>query len=138
MATTLAAARIAPGRSRIATAGVWTLQILLALAFLAHGLMFLFPPAEVAVQMNATLPRWFSLFLGVAEVLAPIGLILPALTGVQPWLTAWAAGGVMIVTGSATILHLVRNEISAAVTTIVLFSMAAAVVRLRARPRSDA
>src|SRR5689334_17202065 len=76
---------------------VWTLQILLALAFLAHGLMMLFPPAEVAQQMNASLPRWFSLFIGVAEVLAAVGLTVPPLTGVYPWLVSWAAAGLMIV-----------------------------------------
>jgi uncharacterized membrane protein YphA (DoxX/SURF4 family) len=49
---------------------LWILQVLLALAFLAHGWLFLWPPPEIAVQMNASLPRWFQLFLGVAEVLA--------------------------------------------------------------------
>src|SRR6201988_1055384 len=32
---------------------LWILQVLLALAFLAHGLLFLSPPPEIAVQMNA-------------------------------------------------------------------------------------
>ena len=36
---------------------LWVLQVLLALAFLAHGLMFLAPPPDIAVQMNAILPR---------------------------------------------------------------------------------
>ena len=36
--------------------------------------MMISPPAAVAAQMNATLPRWFQLFIGVAEVLAGIGL----------------------------------------------------------------
>ena len=47
---------------------LWILQVLLALAFLAHGVMLLTPPPEVAVLMNAFLPRWFQVFLGVAEV----------------------------------------------------------------------
>ena len=53
---------------------LWVLQVLLAVAFLAHGWLFLAPPPEIAVQMNASLPRWFQLFLGVAEVLAAVGL----------------------------------------------------------------
>jgi DoxX-like family len=65
---------------------MWTLQILLAVVFLAQGAMMLFPPAAVAQQMNAALPRWFQLFIGVAEVLAAAGLTLPAITGIQPWL----------------------------------------------------
>ena len=31
---------------------LWILQLLLAAAFLAHGLLFLSPPPEIAVQMN--------------------------------------------------------------------------------------
>ena len=88
---------------------VWALQILLALAFLAHGVLMLFPPAEVAQQMNATLPRWFQLFIGIAEILAAIGITLPGITGIQPWLVSWAAGGLMIVMVSATIFHLWRR-----------------------------
>ena len=52
---------------------LWVLQVLLAVAFFAHGWLFLSPPPEIAVQMNASLPRWFQLFLGVAEVLAAVG-----------------------------------------------------------------
>ena len=87
----------------------------------------LFPPAEMAQQMNAELPRWFSLFIGVAEVLAAVGLTLPAITGIQSWLVSWAAGGLMIVMISATIFHLTRREFSAAATTVVLLAMATTV-----------
>ena len=103
---------------------LWILQVLLALAFLAHGLMFLVPPPDVAVLMNAFLPRWFQLFLGVAEVLAAVGLTLPGLTRIQPGLVPAAAAGVMIVTISATVLHLARGEFSSAATTFVLLVIA--------------
>ncbi len=85
---------------------LWILQVLLALAFLAHGIMFLVPPPDIAVLMNAMLPRWFQLFLGVAEVLAAVGLTLPGLTRILPGLVPAAAAGVMVVTVSATVLHL--------------------------------
>ena len=39
--------------------------------------------------MNESLPRWFQLFLGVAEVAAAVGLSLPRLTDVKPWLVAY-------------------------------------------------
>jgi putative oxidoreductase len=115
---------------------LWILQVLLGLVFLAHGWLFLSPPAEIAEQMNASLPRWFQLFLGVAEVMACAGLILPAMTRILPWLVVWAAGGVMIVTVSATVLHVARNEMSSAVITLVLFGLAAflAYGRHRVRP----
>ncbi len=114
---------------------LWAVQVLLAIAFLAHGWLFLSPPPEVAEQMNATLPRWFQLFLGVAEVLAAAGLTLPALTRRALWLVTWAAAGIMIVTLSATLFHLWRSEISSAAITAVLFVMAAFVAYMR---RSDA
>jgi uncharacterized membrane protein YphA (DoxX/SURF4 family) len=106
---------------------LWVLQVLLALAFFAHGWMFLAPPPEIAAVMNEQLPRWFQVFLGVAEVAAAIGLTLPRLTGVLPWLVSWAAGGLMIVTASATVLHLVRNEFGPAATTALLFALSAVV-----------
>jgi hypothetical protein len=106
---------------------LWVIQLLLAVAFLAHGWMFLAPPPEIAVVMNESLPRWFQLFLGVAEIAAAVGLTLPRLTNVKPWLVGWAAGGLMIVTGSATVLHLARLEFGAAATTTLLFALSAIV-----------
>jgi putative oxidoreductase len=112
---------------------VWILQILLALAFAAHGWLFLAPPPEIAEQMNASLPRWFQIFLGIAEVLAAVGLTLPGLTRILPWLTVWAAGGVMIVMVSATVWHLARGEFSSAGITFVLLALATYVAWMRQR-----
>jgi len=112
---------------------LWAVQVLLAFAFLAHGLLLLFPPAAVAEQMNATLPRWFQLFLGVAEVLSALGLTIPGVTGIQPWLVPAAAGGVMVVMVSATVFHLMRGEMSSAAITVVLLAMATFVAYMRWR-----
>src|SRR5690349_24276580 len=103
---------------------LWILQVLLAAAFLAHGLLFLSPPPELVEQMNASLPRWFQLFLGVAEILAAVGLTLPAMTRILPVLVIWAAGGIMIVTVSATAFHAWRGEMSSAGITLALLAMA--------------
>ncbi len=110
---------------------LWTLQVVLALVFLAHGFLFLVPPPEIAAQMNLFLPRWFQLFLGVAEVLAAIGLTVPGITRIQPWLVPAAAAGAMIVTASATVLHLSRGEYSSAATTVVLLLIAGFVLNGR-------
>ena len=99
---------------------LWVLQLLLAAAFFAHGLLFLIPPPDIAVQMNASMPRWFQLFLGVAEILAAVGLIVPGLTRILPWLVTWAAVGIMFVMVCATIFHLARSEWSSALVTLVL------------------
>ncbi len=112
---------------------LWVVQVLLAIAFFAHGWLFLSPPPEIAAQMNATLPRWFQLFLGVAEVLAGVGLTLPGLTRILPWLVTWAAAGIMIVTVSATVFHLARGEMSSAAITLLLFAMAGFVAYMRLR-----
>jgi putative oxidoreductase len=112
---------------------LWILQVLLAAAFLAHGVLFLSPPPAIAEQMNASLPRWFQLFLGVAEILAAVGLTLPGLTRILPSLVTWAAGGIMIVTVSATAFHLVRGEMSSAAITLVLLAMATFVAYMRHR-----
>src|SRR2546428_4600711 len=107
------------------------LQVLLALAFFAHGCLFLFPPAAIADQMNAALPRWFQLFLGVAEILAAVGLTLPGVTRIQPWLVSCAAAGIMIVMISATIFHLVRGEVTSAITTVLLLAVAKFIAYMR-------
>jgi uncharacterized membrane protein YphA (DoxX/SURF4 family) len=112
---------------------LWVLQVLLAVAFFAHGWLFLAPPPEIAVQMDASMPRWFQLFLGVAEVLAAIGLTLPGLTRILPWLVSWAAAGIVIVMISATIWHVVRGEMREAGITLVLLAMAAFVAYARHR-----
>ena len=121
----------------------WILQVLLAVVFLQHGLLFLNPPPDIAVLMDEALPRWFQLFMGVAEVLAAIGLIVPGLARIRPGLVAWAADGVAFVMVSATIWHVVRAEYSSAASTLVLLVLACFVawvrhVRLPIRPRGAA
>jgi uncharacterized membrane protein YphA (DoxX/SURF4 family) len=112
---------------------LWVLQVLLAVAFLAHGWLFLFPPASMVEQMNASIAREFQLFLGVAEVLAAVGLTLPGITRVQPQFVSYAAVGLMIVMISATGFHIVRGEVSSAIVTVVLLLMATFVAYMRWR-----
>jgi hypothetical protein len=112
---------------------LWVLQVLLALAFFAHGGILLFPPAAIVDQMNASLPRWFQLFLGVAEILAAVGLTLPGITRIKPWLVSSAAAGIMIVMICATAFHLTRGEMSSAATTVVLLVIATFVAYMRWR-----
>ena len=112
---------------------LWVLQVLLAVAFLAHGWLLLAPPAAIAQQLNATLPRWFQISLGVAEVAAAIGLTIPGLMRVKPALVAWAAIGIMVVMVSATVFHLMRGETSSALVTLLLLAMASVVAYMRLR-----
>ena len=110
---------------------LWVLQVLLAAAFAAHGWMFLFPPATMVAVMNASIPPALRLFIGVAEVLAAIGLTLPGFTRIQPWLVPASAAGLMIVTICATAFHVSRGEVSSAITTAVLFILVTFVAYMR-------
>ena len=110
---------------------LWILQVLLALAFAAHGWFMLFPPAEMVEVMNASMPRWLSLFIGVAEVAAAVGLTLPGIVRILPSLVYWAAAGLMIVMICATILHAVRAEYGSAVTTALLLVILSFVAYMR-------
>ena len=112
---------------------LWILQALLAAAFFAHGWIMLFPPASLVEQMNASIAPAFRLFIGVAEVLAVIGLTLPGITRIMPRLVSWAAAGLMIVMVSATIFHVMRGEVSSAVTTAILLVLATVVAYMRWR-----
>src|SRR3712207_6571708 len=101
--------------ARALNIALWILQLLLAAVFLAHGWLMVAPPAEMVEMINAQLGAEFRVFIGVAELLAGIGLIAPGVTGILPFLTAWAAGGLMIVMSSAAAFHVVRGEFSSAI-----------------------
>ena len=110
---------------------LWVLQVLLAAAFLAHGLLLLFPPPDILVLLNATLSTAFRHFLGVAEVLAAVGLIVPGVTRVMPWLVACAAAGLIPIMIGATVLHTTRAEYSSAVITAILLALVTVVAYMR-------
>jgi putative oxidoreductase len=117
--------------SRAMNIGLWVVQVFLAAVFLAHGWLMVAPPAEMVEMINAQLGVGLRLFIGVAELLAAFGLILPGITRILPFLTALAAAGLMIVMGSATILHLVRGESGSAITTTALFAFVTLVAYAR-------
>ena len=83
------------------TYALWIVQVLLALLFLFAGGTKLIQPIEVLTQQTP-LPGLFVRFIGVAEVLGAIGLILPGLLRIRPWLTPLAAIGLGIIMIGAT------------------------------------
>jgi uncharacterized membrane protein YphA (DoxX/SURF4 family) len=110
---------------------LWLLQVVLAVAFVAHGWLLLFPPANMVEQMNSSMSPAFRNFLGVAEILAAVGLILPGITRILPSLISCAAAGLMIVMISATIFHIKRGELSSAIITAILLAMVTFVAYMR-------
>jgi putative oxidoreductase len=117
--------------SRALNIGLWILQVLLAVMFLWHGQLMLFPPAELVDLINSTIGPNLRVFIGIAEILAAAGLILPGLTRILPFLTPLAAAGLMIVMASAVVYHLIRGEIGSAISGAVLFVLVTAVAYLR-------
>jgi hypothetical protein len=111
------------------------LQILLAIAFFAHGRLLLSPPLELVDLLNSLIPPAFRIFLGVAEVLAAVGLIVPGVTRIQPWLVSCAAAGLLPVMIGATVLHIRRGEVSSAIITALLFVLLAFVAYMRWKVR---
>ena len=83
------------------------------------------------LELLKPIPVAFRLFLGVAEVLAAVGLTLPGILRIQPMLVSRAAAGVMIIMIGATVFHLSRGEYSSAITTIILLTMATFVAYMR-------
>ncbi|MBA3331289.1 MAG: DoxX family protein [Actinobacteria bacterium] len=82
---------------------LWIVQVLLALLFLFTGGMKLVLPIE-ELTAQTPLPGPFVRFIGVAEVLGAIGLILPGLLRIRPGLTSLAAAGLVIIMIGATVI----------------------------------
>jgi hypothetical protein len=98
---------------------LWIVQGLLALIFLfSGGMKLVLPLAALTGQMP--LPGLFVRFIGVAEVLGAIGLILPGLLRIRPGLTPLAAAGLVIIMIGATVLTLASGEVAPALIPLVV------------------
>ena len=104
---------------RIVTYALWIVQGLLAIIFLFTGGMKLVLPLE-KLEGTITLAGLFVRFIGVAEVLGAIGLILPGLLRIRPGLTPLAAAGLMIIMIGATVLTLAGGDVALALIPLVV------------------
>jgi len=103
---------------------LWVVQGLLALLFLFAGGMKLVMPIE-ELTGQTPLPGWFVRFIGVAEVLGAVGLILPGLLRIRPGLTPLAAAGLVVIMIGATVLTLVGGDIVTALIPLMVGLLAA-------------
>ena len=114
---------------------IWTLQVLLALVFLAAGAAKIFTPiADMAEMMawTASVPAALIRFVGVAELAGGLGLLLPWLTGIQPQLVRLAAGGLVLAMIGAAITHVaIGDPFSEVIPSLVLGILAAVLVYAR-------
>lgn len=106
---------------------LWVAQVLLALAFGMAGAMKTFTPlAELATKL-----AWVSSagalvrFIGISELAAAIGLILPAATRIKPSLTPLAGAGLVVIMVLALAFHAVQGEFSSLPVNLVLGGLAA-------------
>ncbi len=103
---------------------LWIVQGLLALLFLWAGGIKLVLPLE-ALAGPVPLPGLFMRFIGVAEVLGAIGLILPGLLRIRPGLTPLAAAGLVIIMIGATAVTLAGGAVAPALIPAVVGLLAA-------------
>ena len=102
-----------PHASKGVRFGLWFAQVLLLVVYAPAGLMKLLSPvAEVATQIPwaADVPEFFLRFIGVVDLAAGLGMILPALTRIAPRLTVAAAYGSVALQLCALTFHLGRGE----------------------------
>lgn len=93
---------------------VWIVQILAALAFFMAGLMKVTQPIDRLQARMAWVeslnPRSLVRVIGTLEVLGALGLVLPAVTNILPWLTPLAAAGLALTMIGALALHIRRGD----------------------------
>ncbi len=88
-------------------------QGLLALGYGAAGAAKAFMPlSELALQMGfvSDMPGWLVRFIGFAELAGALGVLLPAITRILPWLTPLAALGFCLIQILAIGVHVSYGE----------------------------
>ena len=117
---------------------LWIIQIVLALLFLFAGGTKLFLSSETLTSMGSpnqvVLPIWFIRFIGVAEVLGALGLILPGLLRRQQHLTSLAALGLMIIMIGAVVVTVIGDGPKMAITPLVVGLLCGLVAYARMKP----
>ncbi|MFQ5398858.1 MAG: DoxX family protein [Anaerolineae bacterium] len=107
---------------------LWVVQGLLALAFLMAGTMKVMRPKEKLAEKMGWVEDFSAgqvKIIGALEALGAIGLILPAATGILPWLTPTAAVGLALVMIGAALTYWRRGEYQMIAINLVLLLLAA-------------
>jgi uncharacterized membrane protein YphA (DoxX/SURF4 family) len=106
---------------------LWIAQGLLAAAFATSGAMKLARSREQLLGRSPWMEDFSDStlkFIGVCEVLGAIGLVLPPLLDIAPWLAPIAATGLTTMMALAALMHVRRNEPAGIVVTLVLGAIA--------------
>ncbi len=116
--------------TRKKTTLLWAVQGLLALLFAFAGTTKLVLPLS-ALTAQFPLPGAFVRFIGVAEVAGALGLILPGVLRIRPWLTPLAAAGLVVIMIGATVITLASPQPAGAVIPALVGALAATVAYQR-------
>jgi hypothetical protein len=106
--------------------GLWSAQVLSFALFTSSGGMKLLMPVEQLAAMwhwPGQVPLWFLYFTAVVDVAGGVGVLLPALTRIQPRLTVLAALGCTVLQILAISFHLFRGEVHALPLNFVMLSL---------------
>ncbi|GAA3512572.1 DoxX family protein [Aeromicrobium panaciterrae] len=118
---------------------LWILQGLLAAMFLVAGTLKL---TQTHAKLEEIMPwvKDFSTpvvrFVGVAELAAAVGLILPAALDVAPWLTPLAASGLALLMALAAVFHARKREWPELTLNVVVVALALVVAICRFGPNA--
>jgi uncharacterized membrane protein YphA (DoxX/SURF4 family) len=111
---------------------LWIMQALLAALFLFAGVMKLILPID-AMAGPVDLPGPLLRFIGVAETLGALGLILPGLFKVRPVLTPLAAAGLVVIMAGATVITALGGQIAPALFPLTVGLLASSIAYGRRR-----
>jgi len=110
---------------------LWIVQGLLAALYLMAGTLKTFQTAKAKEQLPWAKNRsdGFVRFVGTSELLGALGLILPLVTGILPWLTVLAATSLTVIQLLAIFsVHLPKKEYNIIPVNAVLLALAVFVV----------
>lgn len=99
--------------SRPLNISLWCVQGLLFVGYVVFGGMKMFMPIDQLAAMwvwPGQVPPTFLRFMGMIDAAGGIGILLPALTRIQPRLTVLAALGCTVLQIAAIIFHVSRGE----------------------------
>jgi uncharacterized membrane protein len=106
---------------------LWIAQVVLAGLFAVFGVTHATRRESMREQAPWmwALPREAMLIIGTLDILGAVGLILPAVTRIQPWLTPLAALCLAVLMGFAIIFHASRREFRNIALNVILGLLAA-------------
>ncbi|UKS28406.1 DoxX family protein [Paenibacillus sp. HWE-109] len=91
---------------------LWIVQGILAIIFIFSGWMkaFQYEKAQASWPWAKEVSRGLVFFIGIAELLGVLGLILPQATNISPALTPIAAIGIATIVVLGAVFHAKRKE----------------------------